>query len=172
MDEKKPVAQPEAPRSDPALDPDAPISEEELREASSLRDALEDPDRPHEGAEVARALAQAHAPRPLEPGEHDRIVAQALTQFDGARRRRRGVVIRVSFGVASVLAVAAAALFFIGRSPQGTTPAGQALLHVRSTQPLFHEPFERGNTSARVDTIALARASDLRENQFVRWGVK
>lgn len=167
MDEKKPVAPP-----DPVLDPDAPISEAEQREAESLREALDHPEREHEGAELARAVALAHAPRPLDEAAHEAIVARALARFDVARRQRRGVIVRVSFGVASVLAVAAAALFLVGRAPDTQAPAGQALLRVRSTQPLFHEPFGDSNASARVDRIALARASDLRENQFMRWGVK
>jgi hypothetical protein len=47
-----------------------------------------------------------------------------------------------------------------------------ALVQVRSTAPLFHEPFNAATASARVDRIALARSDDLRENMYAQWGVR
>ena len=53
-------------------------------------------------------------------------------------------------------------------------PGAQAtMVPTRSTQSLFEEPFApRGGASARIDRIAMARSSDLRENRFARWGVR
>jgi hypothetical protein len=45
----------------------------------------------------------------------------------------------------------------------------------RSTESLFSEPFAKdthATTTARLDRIASARARDLRDNQYARWGVK
>ena len=62
----------------------------------------------------------------------------------------------------------AAAVVLLFRAP----PPSDALARVRSTQPLFTEHFEaHGGESARIDRIAIARAADLRDNEFARWGV-
>jgi hypothetical protein len=154
-------------------DPDAPPSEEELAESARLREALEDPSKPHEGADFARALALAHEPRPLDPDAHRDIVSRAVVGT-----RRRGRVIRVAFGAATALALAAGvALLIKGKVPLpfGAAPVGSSpsLAVARSTQPLFREPFAPvGGESARIDRILLARAGDLRENEFTRWGVR
>jgi hypothetical protein len=45
----------------------------------------------------------------------------------------------------------------------------------RSTDDLFdpHKEFPKtGGESARIDRIAMARTSDLRQNRFAAWGVK
>jgi hypothetical protein len=47
-----------------------------------------------------------------------------------------------------------------------------ALRKARTTQPLFDEPFHAGETSARIDKIAIARAADYRDNYFAKRGVK
>lgn len=155
--------------------PDAPPSEEELTASARLRDALEDPS-PVLGrspdADLARALALAHAPRDIDPNEHRAIVERAIVE--GTRRRRkqqRGVVIRVTFGVSAIVAVAASILLFLDmRVP---TPAALELAVTRSTQSLFPERFPQvGGESARIDRIAMARSADLRENRFARWGVR
>lgn len=121
---------------------------------------------------LEEALRAAVAPAPLPMTEHDAIVARV---FEGAARRDaapRGRVIRVAFGVSAVLAVAAAVLLWI-RRPETPEPRGaSALINVRSTQPLFDEPFRSGEASARIDRIAMARSSDLRENRFSRWGLR
>ncbi|NOU26690.1 MAG: hypothetical protein HOO96_02195 [Polyangiaceae bacterium] len=136
-----------------------PIGEDEVE--SALPDAA-----------LEEALRAAISPAPLPMKEHDAIVARV---FESAARRDaapRGRVIRVAFGVSAVLAVAAAVLLWI-RRPDTPEPRGaSALINVRSTQPLFDEPFRSGEASARIDRIAMARSSDLRENRFSRWGLR
>jgi hypothetical protein len=143
-------------------DPDAPPSAEELAASARLRDALEDPSRENEDAELARALSLAYEPRALDPAEHKAIVDRVL-------RERRGVVIRVLFGASALVAAAAVVLLAVQftRKP----PALPELAMSRTTQPLFEQKFELGERSARIDRIASARSADLRNNHFARWGV-
>lgn len=161
---------------DAVLDPDAPATDAEIARADALRIALEDTSRSSEDAELLRALALADSPRPLAEASQDALVAKALAQLDarGARRRsdRWGVVVRVTFGATALLAAAAAVLIVVGRSGGLDEAATPALARVRSTQPLFDQPFERGQATARADRIAVARTADLRQNRFARWGVK
>lgn len=160
-------------------DPDAPPTEEEKIASERLRDALADPRIENADAELARALAQAHAPRELGKDEHDAIVRAAL-----AKAKPRGRVIRITFGLATTLALAAAAVLVLGRFDMAKSPAADmsarasapSLVPARSTQDLFDEPFakplSKGAASARIDRIAMARAGDLRENRFAMWGVR
>jgi hypothetical protein len=151
------------------IDPDAPPSEEELAESARLREALADPSKASEDAELLRALASAHAPREIDPLVHRAIVEKAVS----AARPRRGVVIRVAFGVAAVVAAAALILLFIRTLPRPSDGTTAQVSMSRSTQPLFTEPFApQGGESARIDRIAMAREADLRENRFARWGVR
>jgi hypothetical protein len=171
------------PKSPPIAetDPDAPPSEEELRQAAELREALADPSRENDSAALARAVVLAHSPRPLDDVLHRALVAQALAPRPGtvtnlsavrARRARTGVLV----AAVSSMAVAAAALVFqqpsaapVAQVEPATTPP----LRARPTQALFREPFAaHGGESARIDRIASARASDLRENMFARWDVR
>jgi len=151
--------------------PDAPPSEEEIRESERLRQALEK-NEAHDGADFLRAVKNASAPRPLEKDALDAAVARAL----GTESTKRGgaLVVRVTFGASVVLAAAAALLLLFGRNlvlSRAPAPAAE-LVRARSTQPLFVAKFDaRGGESARIDRIALARASDLRENQFAKWGL-
>jgi hypothetical protein len=150
-------------------DPDAPASAEEQRLAEELRGALEDPKRSNESADLARALKNAHEPSEIDAREHAAIVERAIVRGFAARRGR---VIRVAFGVGVVFAAAAAIALIVGkpRMPQGEDVQ---LAVARTTQPLFTEPFAKsGGESARIDRIAMARASDLRENRFAKWGVR
>ena len=159
------------------VDPDAPASEEELRAAEELRDALVDASRPHEGASLARAVVLAHSPRPLESAENEAIVQRAL----GAAETRRGSLRLVPrrprrstfVMVATTLALAAGVLLFQW-SAQRVAPVDPSVVaYARSSQPLFREPFAvHGGKSARIDRIASARAADLRENMFARWDVR
>lgn len=157
------------------FDPDAPPSHEELAAAEELRLALEDPSRSSADAELARALAVAHSPRELDPGAHATIVSKALAT-ERRRRPEAGSVIKVWFGAAvAVAAVAAMTLLWLRGQPvegPAATNVAVPLVQVRSTAPLFHEPFDVTSTSARVDRIALARADDYRENMYAQWGVK
>jgi hypothetical protein len=180
MDDKKP-RQPIDERVD---DPDAPATEEERVLSEQLRDALGDPSQKNEAAELARALSLGFAPRSIAEVEHRAIVERALAgaparsnvvPFGPRRRARAGVVI----GVATALSLAAGAIVVLGQmgaqeetAALRRTPRVQ-MVQTRSTQPLFEEPFARtGGASARIDRIAMARAGDLRENRFAKWGVK
>jgi hypothetical protein len=161
------------------VDPDAPASDEELRAAAELRDALADPSRESDEAALARALVLAHSPKPISDEQNRALIERALsrsasvvTTLAPARARRTRVI---WFSAATTaLAIAAAAMVFQAPSE---APVARALpheaLHARSTQPLFHEPFAaHGGASARIDRIASARALDLRENRFARWDVR
>jgi hypothetical protein len=121
-------------------------------------------------AELARAVSLSHEPRPIDPEEHKAIVARAIDTGMRRRNRSRRVVVRVAFGAAAVVALAAGVVLIVGRI---SAPADvQALAVSRSTQPLFSDPFPKtGSESSRVDRIAMARGGDLRDNQFARWGV-
>ncbi len=163
-------------RDDSLVDPDAPASEEEIAAAEELRLALEDPSRASAEADLARALSLAHAPREIPKSVHDALVAKSLGKM-AAKRDERSNVVRVTFGAATILAIAAAILFAVRfNAPASDSPhvavAPVVLVQVRSTAPLFHEPFDATTASARVDRIALARSDDLRENMYAQWGVK
>lgn len=122
--------------------------------------------------ELAVALRAAWSPAPIDEAEHRALVARAIGPVVAAAPgATRSNVVRVAFGAGvSVLALAASVLLFLNvRQPDA--PAAP-LAKARSTQPLFDEPFRPGEASARIDRIALARASDLRDNRFARWGVK
>ena len=182
-------------------DPDAPPSAEEVAAAEALRMALA-PDAPPTGsgvptpahdrdaraaADFARAVSLAHSPRPIADAEHRLVLAQAIARGEArraesrGRRRRNGAVV----GFAGALALAAAVALFLRSAPPSAPPLAAAaaiaaprvsfepLIPVRSTQPLFREPFARtGGESARIDRIATARARDLRDNRFAAWRVK
>jgi len=168
------------PSSEVALDPDGPPSQDEIAASEALRRALEDPEVPNGLADLARAAALAHAPRAIDPFTHRRIVDGALAR----RRPRGGRVIRVSFGIGAGLALAAGVALVVGSladpSTQGVATLAERppLIQARSTQPLFDEPFVAspapmpGHGSSRIDRIAMARASDFRENEFSRWGAR
>jgi len=160
-------------------DPDAPPSEEELREAEALRRALDEVSVPNEGATLARALVLAHAPPPLDDDANRALVERALRApvvvVKVKTRRSARAFGGVSAG-AGVLAMAAAVMLVLrpeAASTDSSTTQGVALHEARSTQPLFREPFaERGAGSRRIDRIASARASDLRDNRYARWAVQ
>lgn len=149
-------------------DPDAPPSEDEIRESERLREALDDASKANESADLLRAVKNATAPRALDEKSLDASVERGLARFD-SQSATSGVLIRVAFGASMLVAAAAAIVFFVGRGPV----AMPELAHARSTQSLFTERFDaRGGESARIDRIAVARAADLRENHFARWGVR
>jgi hypothetical protein len=138
---------------------DLPASEEEVRVADALRDELDrDP--------VAIALRAAWRPGELDHAEHARIVAQALAPNVTAMRRRRRLAVPAI--ATSTLALAAGVLLWLTSAPPTEAPLARS----RSTQPLFEEPFRAGESSARIDRIALARSADYRDNRFAKWGVK
>jgi hypothetical protein len=151
--------------------PDAPPTETELREARALAAALEGDAGPSEDATFLRTLTIANAAPeafPLSSELNERLVSRALSAKAGSAPTR-GRVIRVLFGGAVALAAAAALVFLVGKPPELESAK---LAQSRSTQDLFREPFRGDEASARIDRIAMARAGDLRENRFARWGVR
>jgi hypothetical protein len=144
----------------------------ELELAESLRAALEGTDKPS----VVSALQAAWRPRALAESEHRAIVDRALApSHDHGKvvpfRRRASVLRLVSVSVTGAVAIAASVLVWVtGASERGAAVA--PLARARSTQSLFDEPFKEGETSARIDKIALARSTDFRDNRFTRWGVR
>ncbi|MFO0568683.1 MAG: hypothetical protein U0263_23680 [Polyangiaceae bacterium] len=156
-------------------DPLAPPTEEEVAESARLRDALAG-EGEHPALELARALSSAHTPRELTSASADRALSRALPSRGGPRR---GNVIFVSFGAATLAAVAIAASWFLFVRPvldseNRASLAQQAedLAVSRSTASMFSEKFEPGATTARVDRIALARSRELRSNRYALWGVR
>ncbi len=140
---------------------------EEIELAARLRDELE-------GDPLVAALHAAWSPRPLPDAEHRAIVERALPAAAprrGTGHDGRGRVIRVTFGVvAGTLALAASVFVWMNAPSSGSGEV--PLARARSTQPLFGEPFKSGDASARIDRIAMARASDYRDNRFAKWGVR
>ncbi len=158
---------------------DLPMSEDEAALAEELRVALEaNGDAP----EVVRALRAAWSPTALDEADHRAIVANALTTGTGEAAEREkgdGNVVRLKprtmrlavVTTTTVLALAASVVVWVTSGP--TSSEGEApLARARSTQSLFDEPFKAGETSARIDRIAVARASDYRDNRFAKWGVR
>lgn len=156
---------------------DLPASPDELRVAAELRDALDDGARADRAAtpeqELAVALRSAWRPAQLGDDAHRAIVAEALDEpraVIALRPRARTKRVALTAGAATVLALAASVVFWLATAAH---PSRQApLAKARSTQPLFDEPFKPGETSARIDRIAIARASDYRDNRFATWGVR
>lgn len=163
---------------------DATPSAAELELARLLREALADRREPRESdhatLHLAQALRAAFAPPAIDEAEHRAIVDAALAKMPAAKTsgnvvelaaRRRATVVRVAFGfVAGGLALAASVVLVVTSAPTHGSEA--PLAKARTTQPLFSEPFKPGETSARIDRIASARASDFRDNRFTKWGVR
>jgi hypothetical protein len=172
------------PVSDPPDgDAEAPPSEEELRAAESLRASLEpghDRAHRHPDAELAEAVRSAARPSRLSADRHRRILDRSLAD------RPKSRVIYVVFGGVASLAAMAASIALVVRTtasspsaavagaPVGAgAEAAPAMAISRSTAELFPEGIPvTGGTSDRIDRIAYARAQDLRENRFARWGVR
>jgi hypothetical protein len=157
------------------LDPDAPPSPEELEQAEGLRAELERASVGSEGAELAQALRAAWEPRDLSSEAHRALVDRALDRGRGQRGRRWASVVRISFGRGAMIALAASVLLVLWRKAPSTPPTASppAFAVSRSTQELFTDRFApTGGETARIDRIALARAADLRDNEFAKWGVR
>jgi len=128
------------------------------------RDEHEIPDQ-----ELARVLRAAWSPEDLSPEEHRKLLAKAIAT------PRWTTVVRVSFGASALLALAASILLVVwtDKPPRPGPNLAPVLSVSRSTQSLFSRPFApTGGESARVDRIAMARAADLRDNEFAKWGVR
>jgi hypothetical protein len=171
-------------------DPFAPASADELRESERLRQALETGNDHHADAALARALRSAVSPPSLTGEARERAEARVRplgdapepnsTKSERVAEPRRNVVF-VTFG-AVALAAAAGFVLMLAR-PSAEPPASAELartnagprpelLQSRTTGELFHERFEAGATTARIDRITSARARDLRENRYALWGVR
>ncbi|MDB5214009.1 MAG: hypothetical protein JWO86_1936 [Myxococcaceae bacterium] len=163
---------------------DATPSAEEQDLALRLRDALAAKREPLAAdtatVQLAHALRSAFAPAAIDGTEHQAILDAALAKMPAKAEkpaanviamRRRATVVRVAFGfVAGGLALAASVVLVVTSAPG---PGSEApLAKARTTQPLFSEPFKPGETSARIDRIASARAGDFRDNRFTKWGVR
>lgn len=169
-----------------AIVDDAPSSAAEIAAAEALRIALDVPSEVTAAssteAVLSVALKNAFAPGELDADTHRAIVDEALARMPAAAKsgevvelasRRRGNVVRITFGVVTgALALAASIVLVLTWQGSHDPNGGVALAKVRTTQPLFSEPFKTGETSARIDRIASARASDLRDNRFAKWGVR
>jgi hypothetical protein len=163
-----------------AIDPDAAPTHDERMEAERLRIALENPAMANEDAALARALAAAWSQRDLSAAEHRALVDRALDS-PGAARRPAARWLRLSFASAAVVALAAGFLLSVSsgdlrrRTASEAAPSSETIVLAvtRSTQPLFPEHFApTGGATGRIDRIAMARAADLRENEFAKWGVR
>lgn len=121
--------------------------------------------------EMVAALRAAWDPAALDAKEHQRIVDRALAGAVITMRPRSRLRLAV---VTTTTVFALAAGFVLFLQTQDTRPVKPeiALTKARSTQPLFDEPFRAGETSARIDKIALSRASDYRDNYFAKRGVR
>lgn len=124
--------------------------------------------------EMMHALKAAWNPTEISAADHQRIVDRATAGMviRVSPKRRVGVVVT---SVMTAFALAAGFVFFVqskNANAPGASGGEVALAHVRSTQPLFGEPFKEGETSARIDRIAMARASDYRDNYFAKRGVR
>jgi hypothetical protein len=161
--------------------PDAPPSEAEIAAAAALRRALERgaPDAPGDADwEMLQAIRAGANPAALSDERHRVVLARALSAD-----RPRGKVIYFAFGGVGTLAAMAAAFALIYRvvtrdyreaaPPMALSRSmAEPVAVSRSTADLFPDGIPaKGGTSDRVDRIAYARARDLRENRFNRWGV-
>jgi hypothetical protein len=130
-----------------------------------------------EEAALLRAIKLAAAPTALAPQRNEALIEAALS--GRTLRRRLAPVRRIApvtlATLAGVTALAAGLALFVGQAGRPAPGAATALIRARSTDALFDAatPFPRtGEESARIDRIADARAADLRNNRYARWGVR
>ncbi len=158
-------------------DPFAEPSEEELIESGRLREALER-GTPHADASLLAVLGASFT-APNAGVNHNSAVERAVAGALGGpvtAKPKRTNVVYASFGaVSAVLAVAAAALLFVGLSrstPMPSAAVQNELVRPHSTAAMFADRFETGDTTARMDLIASSRGRDLRDNRYASWGVR
>ncbi|WP_437613963.1 hypothetical protein WMF20_13915 [Sorangium sp. So ce834] len=170
-----------------ALDPGAAGGAGSGRGGSSGE--LASPGARDELAELAAALRAAWRPAPLAELRNRALVEGALRAAPAPRARRIAPVTMAALSTLAAAAAAAALIFgqlreeraSVARAPgAGAAPVGAAaprlpLIEARSTTALFDPaaPFPReGGQTERIDRIAAARASDLRQNRYAAWGVR
>ncbi len=140
-------------------------------------------------AELAVALRAAWRPAPLAELRNRALVEGALRASPAHRARRIAPVTMAALSTLAAAAAAAALIFgqireeraSVARAPgdDGAPSAAAAplpsLIEARSTTALLDPvaPFPReGGQTERIDRIAAARASDLRQNRYAAWGVR
>ncbi|WP_437309725.1 hypothetical protein [Sorangium sp. So ce388] len=154
--------------------------------ARGRHDALDARD---ELAELAAALQAAWRPAPLAELRSRTLIEAALRAAPAPRARRIAPVTMAALSTLAAAAAAAALIFgelreeraSVARAPAAPGAASVAaaplpsLIEARSTAALFDptSPFPRqGGQTERIDRIAAARASDLRQNRYAAWGVR
>lgn len=146
-------------------DPFRPPTEEEQRQALALAQAL-DAGTPHPDAALARALRLAAGGAVDRDPPVEEILGRAL------RRAERPKVLYLRVGAAAALLAAAASVALVlGVQPERAEDAPELVVS-RSLSPLFATETGALSASARLDRIANARARDLRNNRYARWGVR
>ncbi|WP_437946780.1 hypothetical protein WME98_38695 [Sorangium sp. So ce296] len=170
-----------------ALDPGAAGGAGIERGGSSRE--LASPGEQDELAQLAVALRAAWRPAPLAELRNRALVEAALRAAPAPRARRIAPVTMAALSTLAAAAAAAALIFgqlreeraSVARAPgAAAAPVGAAaprlpLIEARSTAALFDPaaPFPReGGQTERIDRIAAARASDLRQNRYAAWGVR
>lgn len=143
----------------------------ELELAAELQAELETSEPPS----LVVGLRAAWTPVGLTDEANRAIVSRAIEV--GATAHRSGAVVvlgssrtRRRIATSTVFALAASVVVWMTAAP--TSQGTASLVKARSTTPLFDEPFKTGESSARIDRIAMARASDYRANRFAAWGVR
>lgn len=145
---------------------------EASEDARELALALDERRTDHRLAELAGALRAAHASGTIHDLALERVLQRALPR----KTRNTSVIVGALVALAAGLALFFGSWSWLQTSPTGHAQAGMvaALIQSRSTQDLFDpgEPFPaRGGESDRIGKIVSARASDLRQNRFMEWGV-
>ncbi|WP_438028737.1 hypothetical protein [Sorangium sp. So ce233] len=143
-------------------------------------------------AELAVALRAAWRPAQLPELRSRALVEGALGAAPAPRARRIAPVTMAALSTLAAVAAAVALMFGeirqerapVAHAPGARAPAAEAaaaaapllpLIEARSTAALFDPaaPFPReGGHTERIDRIASARASDLRQNRYAAWGVR
>jgi hypothetical protein len=165
--------------------PEPLATPKEAAEAARLRDSLardagaDGVGVGHPLAELARAVKNAHEPRPIAQLRNEALLRPALRAptRSQARRTLSGVVV-------TALAIAAGLFLYVRGREQHAPQAHVAppdvelflpgMVEERTTAPMFERedfPPEGGHTT-RIDRITEARSSDLRQNRFVSWGIE
>lgn len=162
-------------------DPLAEPSEAEIVESERLRRALEG-EGEHPALDLVRALQSA-----VEPAKDAELAARRALAEGGSRASsaedsgsRGPARVYALFGATAVILALAASVVLLLVPVERREPAASIkpssskieLTAARSTQPLFTQKFEAGETSARIDRIALVRARELRDNRYALWGVR
>lgn len=163
----------------PAMQEEPAADAREREAAEALRRALEGAiaaREDHELAGLAEALRNAHGPRPITEIRNEALLRPALRSAGRSGSRT------FFAAAAGVLALAASVTALWMSGPKDTAPGPAArielapgMVEARSTAPLFSvEDFPQGGgkTSERMDKISAARASDLRNNRYLAWGIE